>query len=62
MIGPVPEQYKVDCPNAMYSGPDLWSGRLTGFMGLNPDNLESFSRAGLWGTIAHEIYPGHHTN
>ncbi len=61
-VGPVPEQSKVDCPTAMYAGADLWTGQLTGKMGLNTDNLTAFTRAGLWGTVAHEVYPGHHTN
>lgn len=61
-IGPVPEQSKLDCPTAMYTGANVWTGKIKGMMGLNDDNFSAFNRAGLWGSIAHECYPGHHTN
>ena len=61
-VGPVAEQSKMDCPTANCGGADMWTGTLRSRMGLNEDNYTAFNRASLWDTVAHECYPGHHTN
>ena len=57
-----PEERKMSCPTAHYSGTSPLLDSLTGNVGLNVDNLSHFTLANLEGTLSHEVYPGHHTH
>ena len=59
---PTPDAYKMVCPTAMYMDASEGGTAGKGFVCLNTDNLSAFSRANLEETVAHEVYPGHHTH
>ncbi len=54
--------YLEFCPTAVYMGGNVHEAGLEGRIGLNAENYSAFSRAILWGTMAHEGYPGHHAH
>lgn len=61
-LGETPEAWWPFCPTAMYGGVPKHIQPLTGRLFLNTNNLIGFTRANIEETIAHELYPGHHSH
>ena len=61
-MGETPEAWWAFCPTAMYSSISPKIKALRGRVYLNTQNLVGFSRANIEETLAHELYPGHHTH